>query len=237
MSGDLDRLASFLLKDVTRAIGEFALIDEGDRIAVAVSGGKDSRALLELLLRHRHQAPYDYDLLAVHVDGTKAGLPDVRAELELWLDRLGVDRHVVPLELTPDEPQPLTCFRCSWNRRKALFIAAAELGCEKLALGHHADDAAVTTLMNLMFNGELATMEPRVAFFDGTVTVIRPLILIAEAELIRYARAAGYPDRQSCPWETESKRAQVEAFLRQLGPRRDQVRTNLWRAARQAPHT
>ena len=234
MSGDLDRLASFLLKDVTRAIGEFALIDEGDRVAVAVSGGKDSRALLELLLRHRRQAPYDYDVLAIHVDGTKAGLPDVRPELEPWLDGLGVDRQVVPLVLPPDEPQPLTCFRCSWNRRKALFIAASELGCEKMALGHHADDVAATTLMNLMFNGELATMEPRVAFFDGAVTVIRPLIYVAEKQLVRYARIADYPDRPSCPWETESKRAQVEAFLRQLGPKRDQVRTNLWRAARQA---
>jgi tRNA(Ile)-lysidine synthase TilS/MesJ len=108
------------------------------------------------------------------------------------------------------------------------------LGCTKLALGHHADDAAVTTLMNLMFNGRLETMEPRVVFFDGAVTVIRPLIYLPEKALIRHARAAGYPDRSPCPWEVESRRAQVEAFLRQLGRRQDQIRNNLWRVAREA---
>ena len=234
VSRDLDRVASFLLRDVTRAIGEFALIADGDRVAVAVSGGKDSRALLELLLRHRRRAPYDYDLLVIHVDGTAAGLPDVRADLEPWLDNLDVERHVVPLVLPSEEPLPLTCFRCSWNRRKTLFVAASDLGCGKLALGHHADDAAVTTLMNLLFNGELRTMEPRVTFFDETVTVIRPLIYVAEKALLRLAQVAGHPERPSCPWETESKRTHVQAFLRQLGPEQDQVRTNLWRVTRRA---
>jgi tRNA(Ile)-lysidine synthase TilS/MesJ len=233
-SGDLDRVASFLLRDVTRAIGEFALIDDGDRVAVAVSGGKDSRALLKLLLLHRRRAAYDYHLLAIHVDGTEAGLPDMRTDLEHWLDGLNVEHHVAPLALPSEEPLPLTCFRCSWNRRKALFIAASELECGKLALGHHADDAAVTTLMNLLFNGELRTMEPRVTFFDETVTVIRPLIYVAEKELLRLAKVAGYPEQPSCPWETESRRAHVQAFLRQLGPGQDQVRTNLWRITRRA---
>jgi tRNA 2-thiocytidine biosynthesis protein TtcA len=234
MSGDLGRITHFLLKEVTRAIGEFALIDEGDRVAVAVSGGKDSRTLLELLLRHRRKMPCDYDLIALHVVGTEAGLPDLRPELEPWLKSLGVEHHFVPLALPPDEPLPLNCFRCSWNRRKALFTAAVDLGCKKLALGHHADDAAVTTLMNLMFNGKLETMEPRVVFFDGAAIVIRPLIYLAEKQLVRYARAAGYPDRPPCPWEAESKRAQVEAFLRQFDREQEQVSTNLWRAARKA---
>jgi tRNA(Ile)-lysidine synthase TilS/MesJ len=234
MTGHLDRIAHFLLKEVTRAVGEFALIDDGDRVAVAVSGGKDSRATLDLLLRHRRKVPYDYDMIALHVVGSEAGLPDLRPTLEPWLEALGVASHFVPLALPPDEPLPLNCFRCSWNRRKTLFTAAVDLGCRKLALGHHADDAAVTALMNLMFNGRLETMEPRVAFFDGAVTVIRPLIYIAEKELIRYAGAAGYPAWPPCPWEVESKRTQVEAFLRQFGRQQGQIRANLWRAARDA---
>jgi tRNA 2-thiocytidine biosynthesis protein TtcA len=234
MSVDLDRIAHFLLKEVTRAVGEFGLIGEGDRVAVAVSGGKDSRAMLELLLRHRRHVPYDYRLLAIHVVGIEAGLPDLRPDLGPWLDELDVGYRFVPLALPPGEPLPLNCFRCSWNRRKTLFTTAVELGCDKLALGHHADDVAVTTLMNLMFSGKLETMEPRVVFFDGAVTVIRPLIYLAERAIIRYAKAAGHPDRPTCPWEAGSRRRQVEAFLHQLGSEQDQIRTNLWRAAREA---
>ncbi len=231
---DPDRIAYFLLKEVTRAVGEFELIDDGDRVAVAVSGGRDSRTMLDLLLQHRHKVPYDYDLLALHVVGTEAGLPDLRPDLEPWFRELGITHRFLPLALPPDEPLPLDCFRCSWHRRKALFTASVDLGCQKLALGHHADDAAVTTLMNLMFNGRLETMEPRVTFFDGAVTVIRPLIYLPEREIVRYAKTAGYPNRPPCPQGEESKRAEVEAFLRQFGREHEQIRTNLWRAAREA---
>ncbi len=234
MSADLDHIAYFLLKAVIRAVGEFELIDDGDRVAVAVSGGKDSRALLDLLLRHRRKVPYDYELLALHVDGSEAGLPDLRHEIEPWFQELDVDYRVVPLDLPPEEPLPLDCFRCSWLRRKTLFTASVAHGCHKLAFGHHADDAAVTTLMNLMFNGRLETMEPRVVFFDGAVTVIRPLITLPEKELIRYAKATDYPDRPPCPQGVASKRADVEAFLRRFGPQQEQIRSNLWRAAREA---
>jgi tRNA(Ile)-lysidine synthase TilS/MesJ len=231
---DPDRIAYFLLKEVTRAVGEFELIDDGDRVGVAVSGGKDSWTMLDLLLRHRRKVPYDYDLLALHVVGTQAGLPDRRPALEPWFRDLGVDYRFVPMMLPPDEPLPLDCFRCSWNRRKTLFTASVELGCHTLALGHHADDAAVTTLINLMFHGRLETMEPRVDFFDGAVTVIRPMITLPEKEIVRYASAAGYPDQPACPQEEDSKRAEVETFLRQLGRQQEQIRTKLWRAAREA---
>lgn len=189
--------------------------------------------MLDLLLRHRRKVPYRYDLLALHADGSEAGLPDLRSELEPWFRNLGVDYSFIPLDLPPDEPLPLNCFRCSWIRRKTLFTASVEHGCHKLALGHHADDAATTTLMNLMFNGRLETMEPRVVFFDGAVTVIRPLILLAEKDLMRYARASGHSDQPPCPQGTESTRAEIEAFLRRFGPQQEQIRTNLWRAARE----
>jgi tRNA 2-thiocytidine biosynthesis protein TtcA len=106
-------------------------------------------------------------------------------------------------------------------------------GFRKLAFGHHADDAAVTTLMNLLFNGRLETMAPRVVFFDGAVTIVRPLIRLPEKELGRYGRAAGYIDRPPCPQGANSKRAEIEAFLRGFGPQQKQIRANLWRAARE----
>jgi len=231
---DPDRVASFLLKSVARACKEFNLLTEGDRVAVAVSGGKDSRVLLELLLRYRRRVPYRYDVLALHIVGTPAGFPDLRPQLEPWFRELGAEYHFAPLELPPDEPLPLDCFRCSWNRRKALFTAAVALGCNKLAFGHHADDAAATTLLNLMFNGKLETMAPRVEFFDGAITVIRPLIYLPEKELARYAHAADLPENLPCPQGLTSRRAQIKALLRQLGRDQEQIRTNLWRAARQA---
>ena len=235
MASDPDRIAHFLLKPVARACKEFNLLAEGDRIAVAVSGGKDSRALLELLLRYRRQVPFSYELIGLHIVGTSAGFPDLRPELEPWFQDLGVEYHFAPLDLPPEEPVPLDCFRCTWNRRKALFTAAVALRCNKVAFGHHADDAAATTLMNLLFGGRLETMEPSVAFFDGQVTAIRPLIYVPEKKLVQYERARDFSDSPSpCPQGLVSKRAQIRTLLRQFGRDQKQIRANLWRAARQA---
>lgn len=230
---DPERIASFLLKPVARACREFDLLGEGDRIAVAVSGGKDSRALLDLLLRYQDRTPFSYELVALHVVSTPAGLPDLTERLEPWFQARGVPYRFVPLELPADEPLPLSCFRCSWNRRKALFFAADDMDCNKLAFGHHADDAAVTTLMNLMFCGRLETLEPKVDFFEGHITVIRPLIYVAAKDLVYYARAAGYPPAPTCPQEQTSNRHKVREFLRGFKAQQSQIRTNLWRAAHQ----
>jgi tRNA 2-thiocytidine biosynthesis protein TtcA len=229
-----DKTASYLLKSVAQACKEFGLLVEGDRVAVAVSGGKDSRALLDLLLRYRGRVPFSYELVALHIAGNSVGFTDLRPELEPWFRELGVEYQFAPLELPPEEALPLDCFRCSWNRRKALFTAAVKLGCNKLAFGHNADDAATTTLLNLLFNGRLETMAPRVEFFDGAVTVIRPLIYLPEKELARYGRAAGFPDSPACPQGLASRRAQIKAFLHQFGRDENQIRVNIWRAARRA---
>jgi tRNA 2-thiocytidine biosynthesis protein TtcA len=235
MMSDPDRIAFFLLKSVARACKEFDLLAEGDRVAVAVSGGKDSRALLDLLMRYRTRVPFSYEPVALHVVGTSAGFPDLRADLEPWFRELGIAYHCTPLELPSEESLPLDCHRCSWNRRKALFTAAAELGCNKLAFGHHADDAAATTLLSLMYGGRLETMMPRREFFDEKVTVIRPLIYVLEKELIRYAKATGFADPPPlCPHGLTSKRAQVKMLLRHFGRDQKQIRNNLWHAARQS---
>ncbi len=230
---DSDRVAVSLLKQFGQACQEFDLLADGDRVAVAVSGGKDSRALLDLLLRYRDRAPLEYDLVALHIVGTSAGLPDLTDTLRPWFEELGVEYSFVPLELPADEPLPMNCFRCSWNRRKALFIAADELGCNKLALGHHADDAAVTTLLNLLFAGRLEGLHPQVDFFQGRIAVIRPLIYITADELARYGQAAGFVPPPPCPYESDSRRRQIEDFLRGLGSYQDIVRANLWRVAQQ----
>lgn len=226
---------SALLKSFARACKEFGLLEEGDRVAVALSGGKDSTSLLDLTLRYRERAGFSYEVVAVHVVGTAAGFPDLTEVLRPWLEALGVEYRFVPLELPPGEPLPLTCFRCAWNRRKALFLAADALGCNKLALGHHADDAAVTALLNLLFTGRLETLEPRVPFFGGRITVIRPLIYIPAKELARYARLSGFPVAPPCPYQPDDNRRRVAEFLRSFdGRQQEMIRANLWRAARRA---
>ncbi len=231
---DPDKIAPYLLKPVNRAVREFDLIEDGDRIAVGLSGGKDSRTLLELL-RRGVDIVGNYEVVAVHVTGNAVGLPDLRPVLIPWLQDLGAEYEIVPLEVPEEEPLPMGCFRCAWNRRKALFFAADRLGCNKIAFGHHADDAAVTTLMSLMYKGQLETMEPRLTFFGGRFVVIRPLIYVTELEIKRYARARGWtfsPDVE-CDRSEETRRVKVERFLRTLGKQEyEQVRTNLWRVAR-----
>jgi len=229
-----DSIAANLLRGVNRAVRDYDLIAGGDRIAVGVSGGKDSRTLLDLLVRGV-DIPGTYDVVAVHIDGTEVGLPDQTASLVPWFRELGVDYRIRPLEVPEDEPLPMDCFRCSWNRRKALFFAADELGCDKVAYGHHADDAAVTTLMSLMYKGQVETMAPCLEFFQGRFEVIRPLILLLESDIRRYVRACGWsiPQESACPREPSARRVRIEAFLATFPKReRDQIRANLWRVGR-----
>jgi tRNA 2-thiocytidine biosynthesis protein TtcA len=230
---DADRLTFFLLKRVNKAIREFAMIADGDRVAVAVSGGKDSRSLLHLLRARQRSVPERYHLVALHVEAEIAGYPRLRPLLEPWFHELGVDFAFSSLDLPLDEPRPLDCFRCAWNRRKALFLRAHQLGCNKLALGHHADDAAHTTLLNLLYSGRLETMAPSVQFFDDQITLIRPLIYLEERQLSQLARRLSFVfGKTSCPRSSTSKRAWVKDWLHHAGRDYRQIRTNLWRAAR-----
>jgi tRNA(Ile)-lysidine synthase TilS/MesJ len=228
-----EKLTFYLLKNVNKAIREFNMIADGDRVAVAVSGGKDSRSLLHLLHARQRTVAEKYRLTALHVEAQVAGYPRFNPVLEPWFCEMGVDYAFVPLDMSVDEPQPLDCFRCSWVRRKALFLKARELGCNKLAFGHHADDALQTTLLNLFYSGQLETMAPSIDFFDGRIIVIRPLIYTEERRLDQLARALAFPrDNVTCPQNDTSKRAWITEWLRQAGPDYRQIRANLWRAAR-----
>jgi len=229
-----EKLARNLLKSVNRAVRDFNLIEDGDRIAVGVSGGKDSRALLDFLARGV-DIPGSYSTIAIHVDGSGVGLPALVPVLEAWFRDLGAAYHIAPLEIPQGEDLPMDCFRCSWNRRKALFFAAERMECNKVAFGHHADDAAVTTLLSLMYKGKLETLEPRLSFFGGRFIVIRPLIYLTAAEVARYARAQGwaFPPELECPRRDGTRRVHVERFLATFSNKeQDQMRANLWQAAR-----
>ena len=227
-----DKLAYYLLKSMNKAIRDYGMIAEGDRVAVAVSGGKDSLALLHLLRLRQHSAPQKYELVVIHVlMGQGGGAPCAedagRDALASYLQATGQAYAVERVEVA-EQPD---CFRCSHLRRQALFQAARRLGCNKLALGHHADDAAETTLLNLLFHGRVETLWPVRHFFDGQFTLIRPLIYVPEKRLARLAQVCAFPVvASSCPHRITSRRQWVKDLLRTLERQYPRVKINLFRA-------
>jgi tRNA 2-thiocytidine biosynthesis protein TtcA len=227
-----DKLAYYLLKSVNKAIRYYAMIADGDRIAVAVSGGKDSLALLHLLHLRQRTAAEKYELVAVHVamdivDGASCNEADERGALVAYLRSTGL-AHVVEVIEVADQPD---CFRCSRLRRRALFQAARRLGCNKLALGHHADDAAETTLLNLLFHGRVETLAPTRSFFSGEFMLIRPLIYVPEKRLAPFVQASALPVMTaSCAQRLTSRRQYVKDLIHNLEQEYPKVRINLFRA-------
>lgn len=233
-----DRLVYYLLKKVNKAVREHGLIADGDRIAVAVSGGKDSLALLRLLCARQGVVHERYSLVAVYVTPADDAPCDARTDrraLESWFQGEGVEYTFAPMEPAgeqSDRQDQSPCFHCAWRRRKALFVAAERLGCNKVALAHHADDAAQTMLLNLFYQGRVETMRPRVEFFAGRLTLIRPLAYVPEKELARLAAACHFPPPPApCPNAQTSQRALMARVLRLVEATYPKVKVNLWRAA------
>lgn len=237
MAADADRQAYWLLKKVDRAIRDYAMLVNGDRVAVAVSGGKDSLSLLRLLDLRRKTAKEYYELLAIHVLGDANG-PRVAIDLALseWLEAEGVPYAAERLYVAEAESLPMECGRCTWNRRRTLFEAAHRLGCNVVAFGHHADDLARTTLLNLLFHGKVETMSPSRRYFDGLLRLVRPLCYVLEKEIRRFARECAFlPDPPACPIGDRSRRRFVAELLNQAERGSRAARTNLLRAGLQKP--
>lgn len=215
----VDRQAHYLLRRVGKAARDYDMLRDGDRVAVAVSGGKDSLALLDLLDRYRQSAGIRYEVAAVHVLGDARGVIEPHAPLRAWLEGRGLPYRIVKPELNEDEALPLDCQRCTWLRRKALFTGADEMGCNVLAYAHHADDAAHTTLLNLLHSGNVNSLAPVASYFRGRFRLIRPLIYTPEKDIARFARAADFPPPPPlCPRGDNSRRKTVREMLRLLGP-------------------
>jgi tRNA 2-thiocytidine biosynthesis protein TtcA len=220
MRGFMD-LERQLLRDVGRAIGAFDLINEGDRIMVAMSGGKDSYGMLVLLRAMQRRAPIRFDLLAVHLDQGHPGYDG--APLARWLEAEGVAHRILREDtysiVTDKIPAGKTyCSLCSRLRRGILYKAADDLGCNKIALGHHREDTLETALLNLFFGGKLSAMPARLTSDDGRHVVIRPLIYCAEAQLAALAQERGFPilPCNLCGSQTEAQRKQMKALINQM---------------------
>ena len=185
-----------LRHSVGRAIADFNLIEEGDRVAVAVSGGKDSYTLLLLLAELRRRAPISFEIVAVTID---SGYPGFRSDtIEAFVTSQGIRAHIEKtnhFELISEKRRPGSsyCSICARFKRGALYGVAVSLGCNKLALGHHSDDFIETLLLNQFFVGSLKSMSASMLADNGETTVIRPLVYVAEADIITFARNLALP--------------------------------------------
>jgi len=209
------------------------MIEDGDRIVVGLSGGKDSLTLLWLLSERLGRIPIRYRLFPVYID---PGFdPPFGSDLAAFVQTMG---HTLRVEITDygvqghsPENRENPCFLCSRLRRKRLFEIADELGCSKLALGHHKDDIIETLFLNMCYAGEVSTMRPLQALFDGRFTVIRPLAYTDEAIIRKWADEQGYPKFENpCPSAKSSRRRFVKQMLRQLYRSNHKIKGNLFRA-------
>ncbi len=232
-------MASKTAKRINRLFGkalyDYQMIEDGDRIAVGLSGGKDSLTLVQLLTEGRKRAPVDYEIKAIYLDpgfadGYSSALKQYCNEqaypLTVEITDHGIQGHSPENLKSP-------CFLCSRLRRKRLFEMADEWHCNKLALGHHKDDIIETLFLNMFFSGQISSMHPAQRMFEGRLTVIRPLAYIEEELIKRFAREQAFPQFvTTCPSAENSKRQTVRSLLNDLYSIDSNIKGNIFRSLR-----
>ena len=216
-----------------KAIHRYQMIEDGDRILVGVSGGKDSLTLLTLLSERAQRVPIHYELLAVHVD---LGFQSSGTEmLKEFFEAKKIAYHIEPTRIAELAIGPHNrenpCFLCSWERRKRIFSLAQRFGCNKVAFGHHMDDIIETLLLNIFYSAEISTMLPVQGLFKGKITLIRPLTLLEERKIERFAKEMGLPYFPcGCPASVRSKRREVKELIHALEKQNRRIKGNIFRS-------
>lgn len=231
----MERLEKRLLAEVARASHDFKLLEPNDKVMVAVSGGKDSFAMLYLLRQIQKRAPFPFSIVAVNVDQGHPGFPE--RVLPEYFEREGYEYRIVKEDtysiVKEKIPEGKTfCSLCSRLRRGILYTVAAEMGCTKIALGHHRDDVIETLMLNLLYSGQLKAMPARLRSDDGRNTVIRPLVYVTEPELQEFAEQMAFPiiPCDLCGSQENLQRKQVKNLLNDLNAKNSKVRANVFAA-------
>ena len=231
------RLQSRLTKRMNKACADYGLIQDGDHILVGLSGGKDSLLLTELLGKRAQIYVPRFSVTAVHVRVEGRAYQSDLAYLEDFCRAVQVPFVVrdtairaIPHD-TPTHQEKDPCFLCAWYRRKALFDTAQQLGCNKIALGHHKDDIIETLLLNLVYQGSFGTIAPRLQMDKMPLQLIRPLCLMEERDIAQYAQLSHYQrQKQLCPFEKATRRADIKHFVNQLSALNPHVLDSMWGA-------
>ena len=242
-SEEVKRLEKRIRERFVKAFATYGLLADGDHVLVGLSGGKDSLCLLEMLGRRAKIHHPRFRVEAIHVRMADVDYRTSTTFLEQFCRELDVPLHIV----TTNFPQPPTsnlnpqssnlkspkpfCFLCSWQRRKQMFNLAQELGCNKIALGHHQDDLLTTALMNLFFQSRFETMPACLQMDKMPLQIIRPLCLVAEADISRYAELRGYEKLEKlCPYEDDTQRTAMRQLLDNVIAANPEARHSLWSA-------
>ncbi len=210
----------------------YHLIDDGDRILVALSGGKDSLCLLDLLAYRQRIFMPRFSIEAIHIRMENIDYETDTHYLEDFCRQRNVNLHVVNTSFDAStDKRKSPCFLCSWNRRKQIFNLAQEIGCNKIALGHHMDDLIHTALMNECFQGRFDTMPVFLQMKKMPLAIIRPLCLCHESDIKAYAEQQGYQkQRKLCPYEKESYRTDIQQIFQQMESLNPEARYSIWNA-------
>lgn len=222
-------------RQLNKGLSDFKLLDENDHILIGLSGGKDSLALLEFMSRRASIYRPRIKLTALHVRMSNIAYESDDTQLQEFSKKHDVDLIIRETSFDPStDNRKSPCFLCSWNRRKLLFSTAQELGCNKIALGHHQDDILHTMLLNLTFQGQFSTMPARLKMKKFPITIIRPFCMVSEKDIETWAHQQQYPQQKKrCPFESDSNRTDMKQLFMQLEQLAPETRYSMWNALQQ----
>jgi len=233
----MDKRKAFkrLSQKVGQTVFKQGLLSPNDKILIGISGGKDSFLLLEMLNERKKHLPFPIELMALHVRIKEMGYIADTEAISNFCNQRQVPFYFIEDSIGSDlsASGKAPCFVCSWHRRKNIFQFAQSMGCNKVALGHHRDDALQTFLLNLIYHGSICSLPYKLSMFDGQITLIRPLLDLSEKEILAYTPLADYPaEVKECPYKYDNKREQIKMLLQNIRKLHPLAEKNMFRSMR-----